>query len=180
VFSFKQFSKWSPYPKFYSLHQILSINIIFGYKHMSFTILVYRLLLHCLTFLFVVSIAIALCEISYLSYSLLRLYFLGSSSSSSKPLNFFLVFDYAFVVSIPSKFFHYYFCAPCNMATFHAFGCLDLTITVDDFGMTTIFKHFLCAMFTFQPCSLHISKDISYDYNIFFSSSLYHIPTTSS
>jgi hypothetical protein len=96
------------------------------------------------------------------------------------PSIFFLMFDFAFVVSIPSKFFHYYFCAPCNTATFHALGCSDLTIAVDDLGMTTIFKHFLCAMFTFQPCSLHISKDVSYDYNIFFSSSLYHIPTTSS
>jgi len=66
------------------------------------------------------------------------------------------------------------------MATFHALGCSDLTITVDDLGMMTIFKHFLCAMFTFQLGSLHISKDVSYDYNNFFSSSLYHIPTTSS
>jgi hypothetical protein len=34
-------------------------------------------------------------------------------------------------------------------------------------------------MFVFQPSSLHISKDISYDYNNMVSSSMYQIFTTS-
>ncbi len=38
----------------------------------------------------------------------------------------------------------------------------------------------LCVMFTFQPCFLHISKDILCDSNNLVSSSLYQNPTTSS
>jgi hypothetical protein len=50
---------------------------------------------------------------------------------------------------------------------------------VDNLGTTTIFEHYLCIMFVFQPSFLHISKGISYDSNNFVSSLLYHIPTTS-
>jgi hypothetical protein len=137
---------------------------------MSFTILVLRLSIHFLTFLFVVFITIVLCQISYLSHSLLGLYFPGSSSSS-KPLNFFLVCYFALATSNPFKFLHYYLGAPCNMATFHAFKCLNLTIMVDDLGMVNVSKHCMCVMFTFQSSSLHIYKDVSYDSNNFVSSS---------
>ncbi len=51
---------------------------------------------------------------------------------------------------------------------------------VDESGMTVVSKHCLCIMFIFQPCSLHISKDVLYDSNNLVSSLLYQIPTTSS
>jgi hypothetical protein len=78
-----------PHTKFYFLHQIPSTNIILSYKHMSFTILVWCLLMYSLIFLFMVFIIVVLCPISYSSHSLLGFYFRSSSSSSSKPLIFF-------------------------------------------------------------------------------------------
>ncbi len=63
--------------------------------------------------------------------------------------------------------------------TFHAPRNLDLNIMVDSLGMMVVFEHCLCAMFSFQPSSLHISKDVSYDFNNFVSSFLYQIPMTS-
>jgi hypothetical protein len=66
------------------------------------------------------------------------------------------------------------------MATFHAIGRLGLTIMVNDSRMASVFKHYLCTMFVFQLGSLHISKDVLYDFNNLVSSLLYHIPTTSS
>jgi hypothetical protein len=89
------------------------------------------------------------------------------------PSNFSLVFDFAFVSSNPFGFFHYYFYALCNMATFHVPRRLDLTIMVDDLGMMVVSKHCLCTMFIFQPSFLHISNDVSYDSNNFVSVSLY-------
>jgi hypothetical protein len=65
------------------------------------------------------------------------------------------------------------------MATFHAIGCFDFTIMMDKSGMMVDFKHCLCVMFVYQPCFLHISKDVLYDFNNLASSSLYWIPTTS-
>jgi hypothetical protein len=65
------------------------------------------------------------------------------------------------------------------MATFHAIGHSLLTIMVNNSGTTIVFEHYLCAMFAFQPSSLHISKDVSNDINNFVSSSLYKIPMTS-
>jgi hypothetical protein len=59
------------------------------------------------------------------------------------------------------------------MATFHALGCLDLIIKIDDLGMTIVSERCLCAMFAFQPSSSHISKDVLYDSNNFASSFLY-------
>jgi hypothetical protein len=50
---------------------------------------------------------------------------------------------------------------------------------VNNSRTTVVSKHCLYIMFTFQPRSLHISKDISYDYNNFVSNSLYQIPITS-
>jgi hypothetical protein len=126
----------------------------------KFTILVYRSLPHYLIFLFVVFITIVFCSISYLTRSLLGLYF---PIPLPLPLNlskFTLVFDYVLVDSNPFEFFHYHFCAFCNMATFHTPRCLDLTIMVDDLGTTVVSKHCLCAMFIFQPHSLHIFKDV--------------------
>jgi hypothetical protein len=61
------------------------------------------------------------------------------------------------------------------MATFHAIRRLDLTIMVDDSRTTVVFKHYVYFLIRF----LHIFKDISYDFNNFFSSSQYQIPTTS-
>ncbi len=123
--------------KVITLSQILfswpnSINKHYPWhKHMSFTILVLRLLVHFLTLLFVVFIVVVLCQISYLFVPCL------DYISQVPPLppnlsNFFLVCDFALVASNPSKFLHYYFCAPCNMVTFHALGHSDLTIMVDD------------------------------------------------
>jgi hypothetical protein len=106
---------------------------------MSFTILVLHLLIHFLIFLFVISIIIVFYQISYLLRSLLGLYFPGSSSSSSKPFKKFMVCYYVFVASNPFEFLHYYFCAPCNMATFHAFRRSNFTIMVDDLGMVVVF-----------------------------------------
>ncbi len=99
---------------------------------------------------------------------------------SSNPSDFTLVFDYALVDSNMSEFLHYYSCALCNMATFHAIGHSNLTMMVDDSRMTIVFEHCLCAMFVFQLGSLHISKDVSYDFNNFVSSSLCQILRTSS
>jgi hypothetical protein len=72
------------------------------------------------------------------------------------------------------------FLAPLlNIATFHVVRRLDFTAMVDNSKMIIVFEHYLCVMFVFQPSSLHISKDISYDFNNFVSSSLYQISTTS-
>jgi hypothetical protein len=90
-----------------------------------------------------------------------------------------LVFDYALADLNPSELLHYYFYALCNMVTFHAPRCSDLTIMVDNLRIIVVFEHCLCVMFVFQLGSLHIYKDVSYDYNNFVSSSLYQIPTTS-
>jgi len=84
-----------------------------------------------------------------------------------------LMFDSTFANSNPSEFFHYYLCGLCNMTTFHVLGCSNLTIIVDDLGTINVSKHCMCIMFMFQPSSLHISKDVSYDSNNFASSSLY-------
>ncbi len=84
------------------------------------------------------------------------------------------------VVSYPFWFFHYFPYTPNNIATFHVVGPLDFTIMVDNSKMIIVFEHCLCVMFAFQPSSLHISKDVSYDSNNFVSSSLYQISTTSS
>jgi hypothetical protein len=66
---------------------------------------------------------------------------------------------------LPFFFFHYYLCVLGNMATFHVIGRLELTIMVNDSRMTSVFKQCQCAMFLFQLGSLHISKDVSYDFN---------------
>jgi len=142
---------------------------MFGYKHKKFTILVWCLLLHYLTFLFVVFIVVVFCRISYSTQSLLRLYFLDSSSFLQNLSKFTLVFDYTLVDSNPCEFLHYYFCGLCNMATFHATRRSNLTIMVDESRTTVVSKHYFCAMFTFQPSFLHISKDVLYDYNNFVS-----------
>jgi hypothetical protein len=55
------------------------------------------------------------------------------------PSKKFMVCYYVFVVSNPFEFLHYYFCAPCNMATFHALKRSNLTIMVDDLGMVVVF-----------------------------------------
>jgi len=65
------------------------------------------------------------------------------------------------------------------MATFHSIGHSHLTVIVDDLRTTIISEHYLCIMFVFQPSSLRISKGVSYDFDNFVSSLLYHIPTTS-
>jgi len=51
------------------------------------------------------------------------------------------------------------------MATFCAKGQPKLTILVNEYDIITISKQCLCAMFGFQPSSLHISKDVAYDVN---------------
>jgi hypothetical protein len=65
------------------------------------------------------------------------------------------------------------------MVTFHAIGRFELSIMVDNSWTIAISEHCLFDMFAFQPSSLHISKDVSYDYINFVSSSLYQIPMTS-
>jgi hypothetical protein len=140
---------------------------MFSYKHMSFTILVWHLLVHSLTFLFVVFIVIGLCQFhirlapcfDYISWV--------PPPLPPKPLKKFLVCDLAIVISNPFKFFHYYLCTFCNMATFLALGCLDFTTMVDNSWMTFIYEHCLCVMFVFQLSYLHISKDVSHDFKNF-------------
>jgi hypothetical protein len=61
--------------------------------------------------------------------------------------------------------FHYYLCVLGNMVTFHVVGHSELTIMVNDLRTTLVFKQCLCAMFSFQIRSLHVSKDVSYDSN---------------
>jgi hypothetical protein len=153
---------------------------VFGYKHKSFTILVWYLLLHCLTFLFVVFIVVVLCPISYSTCSLLGLYFPDSSSFIPNLSKFTVVFDSAFVDSNLFEFFHYYSYTLFNIKTFHAIGCSNLTIMVDKSRTIVVSEHCIYVMFTFQPSSLHIFKDVLYDYNNFVSSSFYKIPMTSS
>jgi hypothetical protein len=89
------------------------------------------------------------------------------------PLNCFLLCDFVLIASNPSEFLHYYLCALYNMVTFHIIGRSDLIIMVYDSKTTIIFEHCMCDMFVFQPSSLHISKDVSHDFNNFVSSSLY-------
>jgi hypothetical protein len=62
---------------------------------------------------------------------------------------------------------------PNNMATVHAFGYSNLTIMVKNSRTILVFKQGLCTMFSFQLGSLHISKDISYDYNNLVLNSVY-------
>ncbi len=71
------------------------------------------------------------------------------------------------------QFFQSHPCAPSNMVTFHGVGRLNLTIMVDNLRAFFIFKQCLCAMFAFQLGSLHIFKDILYDFNNLVSSLLY-------
>jgi hypothetical protein len=52
-------------------------------------------------------------------------------------------------------------------------------VMVDNSGATSIFEQCLCTMFLFQLRSLHISKDVSYDYNNLVLNSMYQIPMTS-
>jgi hypothetical protein len=106
----------------------------------------------------VVFIVVVFCPISYLNHSLPGLYFLDSSSFLPNLSKFTLTFDFALVDSNPYEFLHYYSCALCNMVTFHAIGCLDLTIMVDELSMITVFEHCFYAMFVFQPGFLHILK----------------------
>jgi hypothetical protein len=75
--------------------------------------------------------------------------------------------------------FHYYPCVPGNIATFHIVEHLELTIMVNDLGMTLVFKQCLWAMFLFQLGSLHISKDVLYDFNNLVLNLLCQIPMTS-
>jgi hypothetical protein len=66
------------------------------------------------------------------------------------------------------------------MATFHVITRSELTIMVDNLGMTSMSKQCLCAMFLFELGFLHISKDVSYDYNNLVLNLVYQIPVTSS
>jgi hypothetical protein len=61
------------------------------------------------------------------------------------------MFDFALIDSNPYEFPHYYLCALCNMVTFHALGCLDFIIMVNNLGMIVVFEHYLCTMIFFQP-----------------------------
>jgi hypothetical protein len=135
--------------KFYSLHQIPSTNIIFGYKHLSFTIIFLHLLIHSLLFLFVVFIVVVFCPISYSTHSHWEYISSTPFPLPPNPSNFTLMFDFAFDDSNPFEFLHYYSNALCNMVTFHATGCLDLTVMVDDSRTTIVSKHCLCIMFIF-------------------------------
>jgi hypothetical protein len=61
------------------------------------------------------------------------------------------------------------------MATFCVNGWPELTILVDGIDTTMVFAICLCAMFSFQPRSLHISKDVASDVNNNVSSSMYQM-----
>ncbi len=113
-----------------------------AHEFYNFSLMLVRV--HLLTFLIVVFIVVVLCPISYSSHSLLGLYFLSSSSSSSRPLLKILVFDFTLNVANPFEFLHYYFYAPYNMVTFHASRCLELTIMVDDLGTICLWTLFVC------------------------------------
>jgi hypothetical protein len=68
------------------------------------------------------------------------------------------------------------------MTNFLKNKCLNKWIRffmVNNLRMVVVSKHCSCAMFVFQSCSLHISKDVSYDFNNFVSNSLYQNRTTS-
>jgi hypothetical protein len=52
------------------------------------------------------------------------------------------------------------------MATFHVEGKLELTILTDDFGIMHVNEKCLCAMFSFQPGTMHIFKDNMCDDNV--------------
>ncbi len=145
---------------------------MFGYKHKRFTILFWCLLLHRLTFFLLVSLLFL--------FFLFHIPLVPYLNCISLIILFILVFDYAFVDSNPFEFLHKCSFALCKMVTFHATKHSNLTIVVDKSWMTVVFEHCFCAMFTFHPSSLHISKDVSYDSNNFVLSSLYQIPMTSS
>ncbi len=110
------------------------------------------MLLHCLTFLFVVFIVVVICPISYSTCSLLGLYFLDSLYIflSPNPSNFTLVFNPIIAYSNMFEFLHYYSYALCNMVTIHAIGHSNLTIMVDDLRTTIVSEHCLCALFIFN------------------------------
>jgi hypothetical protein len=68
-----------------------------------------------------------------------------------------------------------------SLVTCQHFMLLDAqNVMVDNSGATSIFEQCLCTMFLFQLRSLHISKDVSYDYNNLVLNSMYQIPMTSS
>ncbi len=106
----------------------------------------------------------------------------------SHPLNcsslclsiFFTSIVIVLAMSFCLQFFQSHPCAPSNMMTFHSVNHLDLNIMVNNLGTTFVFEQCLYIMFTFQLGSLHISKDVLYDFNNLVLSLLYQIPTMSS
>ncbi len=106
------------------------------------------------------------------------LHHLNHSSSRSTFELYYIVRDLAPLFHF--QFLQIYCCVVGNMVTFHVAGYSNLTIMVDESRMMSVFKHCFCTMFTFQPFSLHISKDILNDFNNLVSSLLYQIPTTPS
>jgi hypothetical protein len=64
-----------------------------------------------------------------------------------------------------------------NMATFCVEKQPKLTILINEYNIIVIFEQFLCVMFEFQLGSLHISKDVAYNANNKFSSSMHQMLT---
>jgi hypothetical protein len=54
-------------------------------------------------------------------------------------------------------------CLHCKMATFCGKGKPKLIVFSDDYGIAHVIEKCLCAMFGFQPGTMHISKDNAYD-----------------
>jgi hypothetical protein len=51
------------------------------------------------------------------------------------------------------------------MVTFHAKGKSELTIFVDEFGISYVTKNCLCVVFDFHLGTIHVPKDDAYDAN---------------
>jgi hypothetical protein len=64
-----------------------------------------------------------------------------------------------------------------NMATFYVERQHELTILINEYNTIIVFEQFLFVMFEFQLGSLHISKDVAYNANNNFSSSMHQMLT---
>jgi hypothetical protein len=61
------------------------------------------------------------------------------------------------------------------MATFYAKGNFDLTILVGDYGVVQATQQWICAMFGFQPNSVHGFQDVVYVQNNVVIHSIYQV-----
>ncbi len=120
-------SKWSPRSKFYCLHQIPLTNIIF-----LATNIFHEFYNSSLTF------------VNALPHFLICgfRYFCVFSTFILIPLPTWIIFPGFLLLFLQTL-------QKNSLVTFHAFGCSNLTIMVDNWRKIVVYKHCLCTMFAF-------------------------------